>query len=158
MNDPAVIRLSWSEVITAAMVGVFRQVTNLRDGRADAYGASDDRGWQLHIEGCCGEMAFAKLSGLYWSGSLGNLGADDVHLYQVRTTSRDDGRLIVHPGDPDDRVFVLVTGRAPTFRVRGWVRGIDAKNREWWHDPSNGRPAFFVPQSALRSIETIEAK
>jgi hypothetical protein len=94
-------------------------------------------------------MAFAKWAGMYWAGNLGNLGADDVGAVQVRTRSRHDYDLILHPSDPDERAFVLVTGVAPEFHIVGWIWGREGKRPEYWDDPARGRPAFFVPQRAL---------
>jgi hypothetical protein len=68
---------------------------------------------------------------------------------QVRSTSGHRNCLILHKTDPDDKAFVLVTGTAPNFVLRGWIWGRDGKNEEYWRDPVGGRPAYFVPQSAL---------
>jgi hypothetical protein len=46
----------------------------------------------------------------------------------------------------------LVTGLAPVFILRGWIWGREGKRDEWWTDPACGRPAFFVPQNALRPM------
>jgi hypothetical protein len=52
-------------------------------------------------------------------------------------------------GDRCERRFVLVTGRPPTLTVQGWLRGTEVRP-EWRRDPgSRGRPAWFVPPSAL---------
>lgn len=150
------IRLTSSELMGAALVGVMRQVTNLRDAREDAYGCRRDDGWRAHIEGACGECAVAKFLGMYWNGSLGKLRAADVGTLQVRTRSRHDYDLIVHPGDEDDSPFVLVTGTAPVYVLRGWIRGRDAKLPEFWSDPAGGRPAFFMPQSRLRAMRDLK--
>lgn len=150
------VTLTASELTTAAMIGVRRQVQNLVRGRQDAHGRGPEDGWTPHIEGACGEMAVAKWMGLYWSGNMGELAADDVGGLQVRTASAVDSRLIVHPSDPDDRVFVLVTGRAPNFVLQGWLMGRDAKDPAFWVDPGTGRPAFFVPLVRLMAIERLK--
>lgn len=150
------ISLTGSEFMQAAMVGVMRQIQNRRAGRQDAHGCDPENGWSPHIEGACGEFAVAKVLGLFWSGNLGRLTADDVGELQVRTRSRHDYDLIVHPDDPDKRAFVLVTGRAPDFRIWGWISGQDAKRPEWWGEKGQpGRPAFFVPQSALHGLRDL---
>lgn len=152
------IGLTSGELQIAAAVGVLRQLENLGKQRPDAYGAPIDEGWQIHIEGAAGEQAFAKWSNRYWSGNLGNLRAADVgSKVQVRTTRHATGRLILHPDDekdPPDDVFVLLTGAAPTFCIRGWIYGRDGKTDAYWTDPTGkNRPAFFVPQSALRPMD-----
>jgi hypothetical protein len=153
MTDPIVIRLSEAEMLTAAIVGARRQAENLAKGRLDAHGARKANGWQLHIEGACGEMAFAKYADRYWTGNLGDLDADDVGRWQVRTRSEHSFDLILHRTDPDDRAFVLVTGTAPVYVIRGWIMGRDGKREEYWSDPARNRPAFFVPQAALHPME-----
>ena len=133
-----------------------RQVMNLTDGRTDAHGAAPDAsGWGLHIVGACGEMAVAKLLNKYWNGALGNLKADDVSMVQVRTRTKHTYDLIVHPSDPDDKMFVLVTGLPPKFRVHGWIVGGFAKTDKYWKDPAGGRPAFFVPKSDLAPMTDL---
>lgn len=145
------IELTASELRVAALVACDRQIENLFKGRTDAHGFKAD-GWEIHIQGAAGEMAVAKWTRKYWSGNLGDLGADDVCKLQVRTRSRHDYELILHKSDPDDRAFILVTGLAPRFVLRGWIWARDGKREEYWKDPAGGRAAFFVPQSALRPM------
>lgn len=155
--DGPVSVLTPTELEIAAAIGCKRQVENLFKYRKDAYGAGDrmlDRGWEDHIQGAAGEMAVAKWAGRYWSGNLGDLKADDVGGAQVRTRSRHDYELIIHPDDHDDRAFILVTGRAPRFVLRGWIMGRDGKHSLWWRDPAKGRPAYFVPHRVLRPMAT----
>ena len=151
MSDVAV-NLTETEIEIAAIVAAKRQASNLFKRRPDAHGARCEQGWSLHIEGACGEMAVAKWCGKYWNGAIGEMKADDVGKLQVRTRSNHTFDLIVHRDDPDKRAFVLVTGLAPNFILRGWIWGHEAKRDEWWKDPAGGRPAFFVPQSALRPM------
>lgn len=145
--------LSKGEMHLAATVGCLRQIENLAGCRRDAYGADPENGWTLHIEGAAGELAFAKWSKHYWSGNLGNLQADDVGRVQIRTRAKHGWELPIHPRDPDDRIFVLITGRAPQLRLRGWIWGRDGKDQQYWSDPSGkGRPAYFVPNAVLNPM------
>ena len=138
---------SW-ELIQAAIVGVIRQTHNLQNRRSDVYGAPQHYGWQMHFEGAIGEAALAKCLARYWLGP-GRFRGDDVSDQHVRFTHHDDGCLILHPADPDDKVFWLVTGHALDYVIRGWIEGRDGKHPTYWKEPVNGRPAFFVPQEAL---------
>jgi hypothetical protein len=150
------VNLTWPELLLAANVGVYRTVQNLRLGRKDRFGADPENRWTLSIEGAAGEMAVAKAMDLFWSGAIGDLKADDVGALQVRTRSRHEYELPLHPTDLDDRIFILVTGRAPQFWVRGWIFADDGKRSEWWADPSGkNRPAFFVPHSELRDMADL---
>ena len=157
------VTLEWFEVLLAATVGVRRQLEALRSGRPDCHGFDGATGWQVHIEGACGEMAFAKATGRYWSGSINTFKAGgDVGNIQVRTRSRDDYDLIVRDDDRDEDIFVLVIGKAPTFRVVGWIQGAEAKRPSWRHVYGARPPAFFVPQAALfpisRSLASLHAR
>ena len=68
----------------------------------------------------------------------------------------DGDRLIVRLDDPDADLFVLVTGEAPQFQIRGWMRAVDAKRPEFFFKGFNGRSdAYFVPVNCLHSVDTI---
>jgi hypothetical protein len=151
------VRLTYSELLQAAQVGVQRRVQNIKTTRAErpTYGLGQDGAWSCDVEGAAGEMAVAKWRGVYWNGALGNLGADDVGELQVRTTTHPRGRLILHDRDNPEKVYVLVRGHAPSFELVGWIRGRDGMRREYWSDPANGRPAYFVPEEALHSMQEL---
>ena len=154
-DDGIRVTLTWHEFFRAAQTGVTRQIQNLAKGRQDFNGAPEERGWQFHIEGACGECAVARALNQYWSGNLGDLKADDVGALQVRTRRLHDYGLILHKKDPDDRIFVLVTGVAPELWVRGWLYAHEGKLEKWWSDPAGGRPAYFVPASALHPMHRL---
>jgi len=143
------IELTGWEMLLAAQAGCMRQVENLKKNRNHRHGASASNTWQMGVEGCLGEFALAKYLGVYWSGK-GVLRAPDVGDVDVRTSSKPHYRLILHPDDPDDRKFYLLTGLDGKYIVRGWIMGIDGKQDQYWEDPAGGRPAYFVPQSALQ--------
>jgi hypothetical protein len=143
------IVLDPSEMMLAATAGVMRQVENIKRGVKPAYGAGNERDWQYGIEGAMGEFALAKYLGIFWYGK-GKMRGDDVGTLQVRTSSRDNGDLILHPRDDDEKVFWLLTGLNGTYDVRGFIKAKDGKKQEFWRDPTGkNRPAFFVPQSEL---------
>jgi hypothetical protein len=144
-------RLTWAEMVQACDVAVMRQVQNIKAGRHHRYGCQQADGWTVNIEGACGEMALAKLLGMFWSGAIGDLSAADVGHLQVRTTAHATGCLVLHPTDKDAEIFVLMVGTAPAFRAAGWCYGHEGKRERFWRDPTGkNRPAFFVPQKLLR--------
>lgn len=144
------VELTLAETLLAAYAGAMRQVENLKKDRTPYHGAGDKQDWQLHLEGCLGEMALAKHLNVFWSGK-GGFRAPDVGELEVRTTRHENGRLILHPADSDDATFYLLTGVNGTYDVRGHILGRDGKREEFWADPTGqGRGAFFVPQSHLR--------
>jgi hypothetical protein len=142
------IELTPSEMMMAAQAGIMRQVENIKTGTKSAYGASHNNDWQLNIEGSLGEFALAKFLNVWWGGK-GKKRDPDVDICDVRTTASHNNRLILHPGDPDDRVFWLLTGVNGSYKIQGWILASEGKQEKYWTDPANGRPAFFIPISAL---------
>lgn len=140
------VKLNNSEVFLAATVGVRRMITSFMSPEMNKV-ANEKFGWHSDIEGACAEMAFAKATGMYWGGTVNTFKLPDVAGIQIRHTEYDNGHLIVREDDKDDEMFVLVTGKAPHFTVRGCLLGADAKRPEYFR--GEGYPAWFVPQSAL---------
>jgi len=153
------VRLTRFEVLAAALVGVRRRLESWGSAETNKVG-NGSFGWQIDIEAACAEMAAAKALNLYWSGSVNTFKLPDVgegvEGLQVRHTDRDGGCLIVRPEDKGHERFLLVTGQAPLFVLRGWLRGDDARQDAFWRDPNGHRPAWFVPQSALRPVGELE--
>ena len=148
--------LELSELAQAAWVGIRRHINAIQEGKKDSHGFDGTDGWTKHIEGASGELAVAKLLNIYWDAPVGTFktGADVGEL-QVRTRSRSDYDLIVREVDRDEDVFILVTGVAPVFRVRGWITGGEAKRSEWLKT-HGGRPAaYFVPQDDLKPLSSL---
>ncbi len=142
------VTLTTTEMMQAALIGSMRHVQCLKNDRTEQYGVNPEYGWQFNIQGALGEMVIAKHLGLYFGG-VGIFGGLDVGKYEVRANHRDNGDLILHPNDKDDAIFWLVTGVNGHFTIRGNITGRIGKDARWWRDGSPGRPAFFVPQSAL---------
>jgi hypothetical protein len=145
------IELSPDEVMHAAMVAVHRRVWNMREGLKPRPGIKPELAWSVDIEGACAECAFAKWRDYYWNGNIGNLRAADVGEYEVRSTPHHNGHLLVRPTDPDERVAVLMTGCAPKFVIRGWLRCGHGKQEKFWRDDAMGQ-LWWVPQSCLISM------
>lgn len=146
------VTLSWPDIRRAARVGVERHLAALDRQLPDKHGYAGD-GWSIHIEGAIGECAVAHALGRPWDASVNTFKSrPDVGPVEVRTRSRDDYELIVRVDDRDDSPYVLVVGRAPTYRVVGWCWGHEAKRPEWVRTHGDRPPAYFVPQSALRPL------
>jgi hypothetical protein len=153
------VRLTWAEVRYAAIVGIERNIDALRYEREPTYGSRPWDRWRGNIEGAGAEIATSKYFGFYWNGNFGDFGADDAGPLQVRWTSGEDGKradLRLHERDNDRKAFVLVTGVAPVYTLRGWLFGIEGKNYDWWRDGAPKRPAFWAPQRVLRPISQLE--
>jgi hypothetical protein len=156
-----IVELSFFELHQAANVGVMRNIQARRRERPDTYGKNVydmEGGWGVHIEGAAAEMAVAKTLGIYWEGVWREIDRSrgDVGGYQVRSTLRRDGCLILHPSDDDLAMFVLVVGAAPKLRIAGQIRAVEGKQIEYWRE-GTGRPAFFVPQSKLTPLQERQA-
>jgi hypothetical protein len=163
------ISLTWQELVTASFIGLRRQIFALQHELEDPYGSDPEDCWGNNIEGACGECAVAKWLGLYWDGTVGSLGGHDVGPFQVRTARKHSHSLILHKGnrrdrslimpvprDADDKKFILVTGLAPHFWIRGWCLGRDGKHERFWEDRARkNRPAYFVPQDFLQPLDTL---
>lgn len=154
------VNLTWHELSLAAAAGVRRNLEARRKGRPDTYGkdvSQMEGGWGVHIEGAAAEMAVAKACGRYWDPVWSEIDRTrgDIGQLQVRSTMRPNGCLLLHPEDSDESMFVLVTGIAPNFQIRGCIRGHQGKQEQHWRTDT-GRPAFFVPQRALQPVELLQ--
>jgi hypothetical protein len=147
--------LTQSELLLGATIGAQRQIEALCQGRPDKHGFNGDDAWTVHIEGACGELAVAKVLDRYWAGTVNTfkLGGD-VGQLQVRTRSKNHYDLLVRDDDKDDDIFVLVVGRAPQYRVVGWIRGKDAKCATFQQLYGSRPLAYFVPQTVLTPFST----
>lgn len=143
-----IVTLEPFEIRLAMIVGGERQLAAL--ALPDRHGF-EGVGWNVHIEGAAGEIAYAKMRDKFWNGSVNTFkSGGDVGAVQVRTRSLAHYDLLVRDDDRDEDVFVLVTGTIPTFNVRGWCYGSAAKQERYRQTYGGREPAFFVPQSDLR--------
>lgn len=152
------IELSPPELEAAAEVGSRRHIEALKRRLPDKHGYAKADPWQIHIEGACGELAAAKALGLPWDGPVNTFRrGGDVGDLQVRTRSNHDWDLLIRPKDRPDDVFILVTGVAPSYVVRGWILGKHAQVPKYLKEYGGRPPAFFVPQRDLRPISELIA-
>ena len=90
------VTLNWAEMMQAAVVGVVRHAEALKRQLEDQHGLQDDgSGWLKHIEGACGEMAFAKAVNVYSALTINTFCCPYIGRIQVRTRSRQIGRAHV---------------------------------------------------------------
>lgn len=127
-------------------------------GSKHRYGWAGDRSVVTEITSIAAEIVVSRLIGHDWQDTPepdhdGDCGPG----VQCRWTKYPNGCLIVHPGDEDDHIFYLVTGDFPRLTIRGWLYGYEAKQDEHWGELQPGRPAFNVPQFALRHGQAAEA-
>lgn len=148
------IHLSMEEMAIVSLISGLRRGESKTNGRKDNHGFSGENAWDIEIEGCAAEMAYCKMRGQYWNGSVCSFKkADCGQNVQIRHTTLEKGSLIVREADNDDHYYVLVTGRAPVFTITGWIKGSDAKNEKFKKAPNGREPAYFIPQSSLRRFK-----
>lgn len=160
------IELNSSQIAQAAHVGILRHISALQDSRSNLHGTPETP-WERHIEGACGELAVAKYLGAFWDGNIGKIDCDDIGHCEVRTTTREDGHLLINGSAKPERAYVLVVGAAPRYSIRGWMWSHDAmtdrylnrrevirqgrKIQMWWVPQGDLRPPkdlFLLPGSA----------
>lgn len=163
------IELTHDEWMNAAMRGCERQVDGLIKNRVSTqrgFIRQPTDGWFWNVNGAAGEACVAKWLGVPWDGCFGDLRASDVAFLEVRTTPGHDFPLRLQHEDKDDRVYILVTGVGPTWRIQGFILGAKGKQQEWFSDrpppacKPTGRPgAFWVPQESLgRDLDLLKRR
>lgn len=149
------VTLTAYELEMAAIQGMRRQIEAVQKGLGHIAGY-EGIGWDIHIEGAAGELAFAKSINRYWSGSVNTFKTGgDVGSVQVRTRSKHSYELLVRDQDRDDDLFVLVTGVSPNFKVWGYITGREAKQGQWRQTHGGRPPAYFVPHAALTPLVPV---
>lgn len=153
MSNIQTVHLSMEEMAMVSLVSGLRRGESKTNGRQDNHGFNGESAWDIEIEGCAAEMAYCKMRGQYWNGSVCSFKeADAGKNVQIRHTTLENGSLIVREDDNEDHFYVLVTGRAPVLKVCGWIRGSEAKQEQFRRAPNGREAAFFVPQKALRKF------
>jgi hypothetical protein len=166
-SDPldGMVTLDWDEVFYGAQVGAQWRIEALKRNLRHVEGREEDLGedevWFYSINSACAEQAGAKYFNVFWPPKVGKLDHEDlwhpaVGWIGVRSTHHLKGKLRVLADDPDDRVYVLVTGVAPRFWVRGWAFGYEAKRPEWLMYRAGGS-GYFMPQKDMRSVSDLWA-
>ena len=113
----------------------------------------------IHLLGAAGEVAVASYLGLkehLFKETEAKRGSDDLPgNIDVKTRSNARYDLIVQRQSDPNKKFVLVTIQNRQTLLHGWCYGREAITEIYWADPARGRPAYFVPQSALRPMEAL---
>ena len=162
-SPPAPIEFTFSpeERRQAMEEGMRRQATNEAKGlRGRNNGPRfGDKALQVHLLGAAGEVAVASYLGLkheLFKEKEARRGSDDLPGIDVKTRSKSHYDLIVQKHENLSKKFVLVTIENQNTLLHGWCYGSEAMDERYWADPARGRPAYFVPQSELRSMESLK--
>ena len=158
MNDGgAWVTLTAWELDEAYRGGGARALSAVRNNRKDKYGAKPCPmgGVERHIKGCIGEVATAKHLNLFWSANVGIITEPDVGgCVEVRAVFEDHFRLTLHDDDKP-LPFVLALIKLPRVFLRGWMYSWEGISGRWSEDPNTGRPAHFIPNDELGSMEEL---
>jgi hypothetical protein len=153
------IALDDDELRQCVIWGGERRILAMAKRRRGAHGFDrDHEAWSIDIEGVMTEMAAAKALGLPYTPVVGSLDTEDGDIgpgLQVRGTRYNSGSLLIHASDIDDHKFILVTGVAPTYDVRGWIHARDGKVDKLWKVYKN-RGAYWVGQEWLKPISELK--
>jgi hypothetical protein len=156
-DEPWRVVLSPDDVFWASDTAVRIAADNVRRGTTPAHGLVA-RSLAYEIIGTLGELAFARMMGIPWAGhTTYDRKRRDVGHYEVRSVESGTHALLLHPDDKPEAPYVLMVGSVTTWRMAGWVLGSEGMDQRYWRDPGTGRPAYFVPQSALRAPATLPA-
>jgi hypothetical protein len=140
--------------------GMRRQAVNEAKGLRGRNGGASFGGKALdiHLLGAAGEMAVASYLGMkheLYKETEAKRGSDDLPGIDVKTRSKSRYDLIVQKNEDPSKKFVLVTIENQQTLLHGWCYGHEGMDAQYWADPARGRPAYFVPQSALHPMETL---
>lgn len=159
MSDGIQVVLDFLEMQTAVVIGGTRRLNAIKRGRSEPYGQMDDgrNMWSQEIEGVAAEIATAKVLGVFWMGNGLTPDTDrgDVAGFQVRCNMRQDGDLLIRPGDRDDDLYILVQGMMPNMTVRGYKRAGDCKREDFMAAPNGRPPCYFCPPGDLDPIDDL---
>ena len=135
----------------------FNESKGLRGRNGGAWQGS--KALDIHLLGAAGEVAVASYLNMkehLFKETEARRGSDDLPGMDIKTRSKSRYDLIVQKGSNDRKKYVLVTIENQKTLLHGWCYGHEAMQERFWADPAKGRPAYFVPQSALRSMESLK--
>ena len=160
MPSPISFVFTAEERQAAMEEGMRRQSVNEAKGlRGRNGGASFGRkALEIHLLGAAGEVAVASYLGLkehLFKETEARRDSDDLPGIDVKTRSKASYDLIIQKNEDPNKKFVLVTIQNRQTLLHGWCYGHEGMKEIYWADPARGRPAYFVPQSALRPMEAL---
>jgi hypothetical protein len=145
----SVVTLNPAEVEVATVIGTWREKISRERRFHDTFPTAEEKSLDQNIDAAGAELAASKATDCRWNMTTGDdLAEPDLWPHvEVRHTTRKNGGLIVRPKDKPGRLFVLVVGTCPRYRVVGWKMVEDARRDEFrWND------VWKVPQSGLTPL------
>ena len=152
--DAVPVELSYIETLLAAQIGAYRRTSSWRNGLNAKKHTDKKSDWATDVDGVRAELALAKWLGVYYEPRNMEYKAPDVgRECQVRSTTYDEGCLIVRPNDSkvQRHKFVLaVTPLNTTVWLIGWRYGDECRRDQFWLDDR-----WQLKQGALAAMETF---
>lgn len=149
------VSISEREYKWAEYAGVLRNEQAVEAGHRSIYGGLKNC-IAVHKTGALGEFVASLAMGVSWRGP-GIFNGEDINGYQVRTTRRSEGSLILRSKDNDEDKYILVTGtKSPlTWWVHDWIYARQGKIKVFSNNPNGRASAYFVDQAALRILKDL---
>ncbi len=139
--------LTFDEIHLAAVHGVYRMISSMKEHRKEY--SHKGSGWDDEIEAACAELAFCKMRGLYWSGCSAIKEKDAGWIVDVRWTRHaGTGGLFLYTRDDPKAWFVLIDGRAPTFKFVGCLIAEEGMREEY----KTAKGDYLVPRERLKVL------
>lgn len=148
------VRLTQPNMVISAVVALKRCANQKQHSVAHFNRVSFFENIVYNSEAVAAEFAVAQLFGFKdFEPTVDTFkkAADVGRNIEVKHTRWKDGHLIIHPGDRDNDVAVLVTGDAPNLYVCGWIPVKDAKQRKFSRGKANDI-SYWVGQQDLFPI------
>lgn len=147
------VTLTPIEIEFSTYVGYLLALYGAFHGKFDKYPDPKQSKFDTYIQGMLGEQAYCKSRNLFWEMRMHSYKKADVgNKTQIKTNPYPDGDLIVRDEDIDDHFCVLVTGKMPTYTLRGWMLAETAKKLKQYYKKPNSMPnAYFIPQYLLKT-------
>jgi hypothetical protein len=151
------VELSPQEMVTAATIGVRRQVAKIVGGYG-SYLPNETNDWapfDNDVHGAMCEFVIARKFNLFWAPNIGDRKAVDVGgIIEVRGRRLSGSGLDLGLRDIDklQYPFVLVHTDPPFFNIIGWIDG-----REGWRIGQGNSQLHYVPHKIppLRPIDEL---
>jgi hypothetical protein len=153
------MELAPENIARAKQEGLLRQKNNIEAGRRNTKGLGirdNPRDLAYDINGLAAELALGQALGIEVVRDVsGPTHQPDVGPHDVRSTTRNDGGMLLYRNDVDDRFCFLVITNLPRFRIAGYLRIGDGKQDKWWGSPKlrPGSNAWLIPQTELIPFE-----
>lgn len=155
------VKLDNIELAQCTAAGLTRFMRKL-NGHWSGHHYHDSLSWQERVaeeaEGVAAEWAVAKYYRKPFDPTESNEKyknqADVGNGLEVRWTKWNDGHLIIYEYDRKSDIAILVTGKSPTYVIKGWIPVAVAQKDRYRH---HSQPTWWVAQHHLQPIENLKA-